>query len=195
MNVRTETPFDAATRVAAGDDGTNYDNVAVALHWTTAVLVLVQFVSAVTWDYFSRDTQETMQSLHVSVGVLLTVVIIARVAWRLMPGHHVPSIELGWVKIASKTVHYLLYAMLIAQAVSGFVFRWAQGHPVGFFGLFAIPGPFAALPKPSRHLIHAVHEYLGWGIVIIAFGHALAALHHHYVLKDRVLKRMLPKSA
>jgi cytochrome b561 len=49
------------------------------------------------------------------------------------------------------------------------------------------------LARPQRHLIHSVHEYIGWAIVIIAFGHALAALCHYYVLKDRVLRRMLPK--
>lgn len=192
MNVRSETPFGSATRVLAADDGTNYDNVAVALHWTTAVLVVVQFVLAITWDDFAKPTQETMQSVHVSLGVLLTAVIIARLVWRLMPGHQVPAIELGWVKLASKAVHYGLYALLVAQVVSGFLFRWAQGHPVSFFGLFAIPGPFGALSRPDRRLIHEVHEYIGWAIVIIAFAHALAALYHHYVLKDRVLMRMLP---
>jgi cytochrome b561 len=189
MNDRTS--FDTATRVIAGDDGTNYDNVAVALHWTTALLVLVQFVSAITWDYFPRETRETMEGLHVSLGVLFTAVIIARIVWRLLPGHQISSLEVGWVGIASKSVHYLLYALLAAQAVSGFVFRWAQGHPVEFFGL-GIPAPFAALPRPQRHTIHNVHEYIGWAIVIIAFGHALAALYHRYVLHDRVLQRMLP---
>jgi len=192
MHARHEdTAFDTATRIAAGDDGTNYDNVAITLHWATALLVFVQFVSAITWDYFSKPTQETMQSLHVSLGVLLAAVILARVAWRLLPGHQVSSIEIGWVKLASKGVHYLLYLLLAAQVVSGFVFRWAQGHPVAFFGL-AIPGPFGALARPQRHLIHDVHEYVGWAIVIIAFAHALAALYHHYVLRDRVLRRMLP---
>jgi cytochrome b561 len=190
MNDRTT--FDRATRVVAADDGTNYDNVAIALHWATALLVVVQFVSAITWDYFPKATQQTMQSLHVSLGVLLTAVIVARLAWRMVPGHQMPSLEVGWVELASKGVHYLLYALLAAQVVSGFVFRWAQGHPVDFFGLFGIPGPFGALARPQRRLIHEVHEYIGWAIVIIALGHALAALYHHYVLKDRVLRRMLP---
>lgn len=195
MNVRQESPLAVGTRILAADDGTNYDNVAVALHWTTAVLVVIQFVSAITWDYFPHDTQETLQSVHISLGVLLTAVIFARLVWRLLPGHQVASIEVGWVRNASKAVHYLLYALLAAQIVSGFIFRWAQGHPVSFFGLFDIPGPFGAVPRPQRRLIHAVHEYIGWTIVIIAFGHALAALYHHYVLKDRVLRRMLPKRA
>ena len=184
--------FDTATRIAAGDLGIDYDNVAVALHWATAVLVLVQFVLAISWDYFPKPTRESLQSVHVSLGVLLTAVILARIVWRLMPGHQRPSIVRGWVRLASKTVHYLLYLLLVAQASLGFAWRWAQGHDVSFFGLFAIPGPYGALARPTRHLFAEFHEKIGWAIVIIAFGHGLAALYHHYFLKDRVLKRMLP---
>ena len=122
-----------------------------------------------------------------------TIVIVARIVWRLMPGHHVSSLEAGWVKLASKAVHYLLYAMLVAQASLGFAWRWAQGHAVSFFGLFAIAGPYGQLARGTRHTLAQFHEYIGWAIVMIAFGHALAALYHHYVLKDRVLRRMLPK--
>lgn len=188
-------PLDRATRIAAADDGTKYGNVAIALHWLTAILVLVQFAMAVTWDWFPRATREAMESLHISLGVLLTAVIIARILWRLMPGHDVASVEVGWVRIASRVVQFILYVLLVLQAALGFSFRWSQGHAVSFFGLFAIPGPFGALDKATRHTLHSLHEYGGWAIVIIAFGHALAALYHHYVLKDRVLVRMLPGDA
>lgn len=188
---RRETGFDTATRIVAGDDGTNYDPVAIALHWATAVLVFALFGLAISWDSFAKPTQETLQSLHVSLGVLLAAVIVARLVWRWIPGHQVGSIEAGWVKLASKGAHYLLYALLVAQVALGFLFRWAQGHPAGFFGMFAIPGPFGQLDRPARHQIHDLHEWVGWAIVIIALLHALAALYHHYVLKDRVLKRML----
>ena len=184
--------FDTATRIAAGDDKTNYDNVAIALHWTTAALVVTQFVLGVTWDYFPKATRESMQSVHISLGLLLTIVVVARIIWRLMPGHQRPAIVSGWVKLASKGVHYLLYVLLVVQASLGFAWRWAQGHEVGFFGLFGIPGPYGALERPARHLLAQSHQYLGWAIVIIAFGHAVAALYHHYFLKDRVLGRMLP---
>jgi cytochrome b561 len=184
--------LDTATRIAAGDVGRTYDDVAVALHWATAILVALQFLLAITWDYFPKATTEEMQSLHISMGVLLTAVILARIVWRLIPGHQRPAIVRGWVKWASKSMHYLLYALLVAQASFGFAFRWAQGHPVSFFGLFGIPGPYGALDRATRHTLHSFHEYIGWTIVILAFGHALAALYHHYALKDRVLGRMLP---
>ena len=184
--------LDAATRIAAGGTGKNYDDVAVALHWATAILVIVQFLLAISWDFFGKATREEMQSLHVSMGVLLTIVVVARIVWRLMPGHHRPAIVTGWVKLASKAVHYLLYVLLVAQACLGFTWRWAQGHQVGFFGLFGIPGPYGALDRGTRHILAESHQYIGWAIVIIAFGHALAALYHHYFLRDRVLGRMLP---
>ena len=186
------TGFDTATRIAAGDDGANYDNVAISLHWATALLVIVQFALAETWDYFAKPTQESLQSLHVSLGVLLAAVVLARIAWRLIPGHQRPAIVGGWVKLASKAVHYLLYALLVAQAGLGFGFRWAQGHPLSFFGLFAIPAPYGALDRATRHTLHELHVKAGWTIVILAFGHALAALYHHYKLHDRVLGRMFP---
>jgi cytochrome b561 len=190
MNDRTI--FDTATRIAAGDDKTNYDNVAISLHWATALLVLFQFVSAETWDWVSKSTRHTMQGLHVSFGILLTAVIVARVIWRLIPGHQRDSIASGWMETASKVVHYLLYALLIVQAGLGFAFRWAQGEPFTFFGLFPIPNPIGVLDKGTRHTLHDLHEKAGWAIIIIALGHALAALYHHYGLHDRVLGRMLP---
>jgi cytochrome b561 len=189
-----QTSFDTVTRIAAGDDGTNYDNVAIALHWMTALLVLANFVLAETWDYFAKPTQQSMQSLHVSFGVLLAAAIVVRLMWRLIPGHQVSSLETGWVGRASKGAHYLLYALLITAVVLGFLLQWSRGHPVSFFGL-DIPGPYGQQPRPVRHQIQELHNYVAWTIVIVAALHAAAALYHHYVLKDRILMRMLPGSS
>jgi cytochrome b561 len=183
--------LDTATRIAAGDDQTNYDNVAIALHWLTALLVVTQFALAETWDWFSRGTRDAMESTHVSFGILLTVVVVARLIWRWMPGHQRASLESGLVKIASKAVHYLLYALLVVQAGLGWTIGWAAGKPIHFFGI-AIPGPFEAFARPVRHDIREIHSWVGWAIIILALGHALAALYHHYKLHDRVLGRMLP---
>lgn len=187
-----ETSFDRATRIVAGDDGTNYDRVAISLHWLTALLVLVQFFMAISWDAFADETRHTMEEVHVSLGLLLAVVIVARLIWRWIPGHQRSSLNAGWMRIASKAAHYLLYLLLVAQVALGFGWRWAQGHSVDFFGLFGIPGPYGELGRPVRHVFHDLHEKIAWVIVILALVHALAALYHHYVLKDRVLERMLP---
>ena len=186
------TAFDTATRIAAGNDGTNYDGVAIFLHWATALLVIVQFAMANLWDSFDKPTRQGLESIHVSLGVLLSAVVLARIVWRLIPGHQRPAVVSGWVQLASKAVHYLLYLLLVAQAALGFGWRWAQGRPVEFFGLFGIPGPYGELGRPTRHIFHDLHVNVAWAIVIIAGLHAIAALYHHYFLRDRVLKRMLP---
>jgi len=189
--VDDRTGFDRATRIAAGDDGTTYDGVAISLHWATAFLVFANFALAQTWDWFAKPTKELMEDTHMSFGVLLAAAIVARLVWRWMPGHQVSSLEAGWMRLASKAMHYALYALLIAEAALGFAFRWGAGRPMEFFGA-GIPPLTGAIDKATRHDLREIHEWIGWAIVIIAVLHALAALYHHYVLKDRVLERMLP---
>jgi len=191
MSAETETSFDTTTRVLAGDDGTNYDNVAIALHWATAALVVVQMALAQLWGLWDRPTHRFMVISHMSLGVILTAVIAARIVWRFIPGHQVAAVDVGIARVAAKAVHYILYALLVAEAVLGFIFRWSEGKPINFFGLL-IPGPFGAWSREAHHQVGEIHEWNGWAIIGIAFLHALAALYHHYVLKDRVLLRMLP---
>ena len=194
MNVENESPFAAATRVLAGDDGTRYDDVAITLHWLTALLVLAQFALAELWGVFARPARHLMITTHMSFGIILTVVIVARILWRLVPGHQVKSCEIGWVRFASKGVHYILYVLLAFEAGLGFLFRWSGGEAMSFFGL-QIPAPFPQWSRAAHHLVANLHDWIAWTIVVVALGHALAALYHHYVLKDRVLRRMLPGSA
>lgn len=188
-----ERTIDAATRIVAGDDKTRYDGVAITLHWLTALLVLSQFATSQIWDYFPKPQKHLIIVAHMSVGILLSAVIIVRIVWRLLPGRQRPAALSGWVELASKGVHYVLYVLLASEAVLGFALRWSGNEAMSFFGL-QIPAPFPPTSKPVHHLIGDLHEYIGWTIVILAFGHALAALYHHYVLRDRVLLRMMPGS-
>ena len=183
--------MDAAKRIVAGDDRTQYDLFAMSLHWATVFLVLANLVLAETWGYFVRPTRHLMIVTHMSFGILLTAVVIARLAWQLVPSHQMPSAVSGLVERAAKAVHWLLYALLAAEAVLGFVLRWSGGEAMSFFGL-QIPSPMAAVSRPAHHLIGDAHNLLGWVIVVTAAGHAAAALYHHYIVKDDVLRRMLP---
>jgi cytochrome b561 len=181
----------AATRIVAGDDRTRYDGFAIALHWATALLVVLLFALAHTWGFADRPTRHTMIVAHMSLGILLTAIIVVRIAWRLMPGHQVSAANSGLVELASKAVHYLLYAMLAVQAVLGFVLRWSGNEAMSFFGL-QIPPLIPQVSRDTNHFIGDVHNYIGWAIIVIAGAHAAAALLHHYALRDDVLWRMLP---
>ena len=184
-------PGMAAPRIAAGDDRTRYDGVAVTLHWLTVFLVLAQFGLAELWGFFPRPTRHLMIVMHMSFGILLAAAVGARIFWRLLPGHQVSPAVSGVVELASKIVHYLLYALLVCEAVLGFVLRWSGNEAMSFFG-FELPPPFAPFSKPAHDLVGELHEWNGWAIIILAAGHAAAALLHHFVLRDDVLWRMLP---
>ena len=184
-------PLETATRMAAGDDKTNYDNVAIALHWLTAALVILQFALGQTWGWFSRPTRHLMVTTHMSFGIILTAVVLTRIAWRFVLGHHMKSLESGWVRIASTTVHYLFYTLLVTEAVLGFLSRWVGNEAMSFFGL-KIPSPFIGAGHEAADQIQDIHNWVGWTIIILAVGHAAAALYHHYSLHDRVLGRMFP---
>jgi cytochrome b561 len=88
-------------------------------------------------------------------------------------------------------VHVLLYALLVVTPLVGIYLAFLRGNEVTFFGLFTIPAPIAVDREAARP-VQEVHEVLANGLVILAMLHAVAALAHHFVLKDDVLRRMLP---
>lgn len=171
---------------------TRYDLFAMALHWLTALLVLIQFGLAELWEFTPRPTRHLLIVAHMSFGILLTLVLILRIAWRLVPGHSLPDATRGWAEIAAKSLHRLLYVLLAVQAALGFVVRWSGNEAMSFFG-WPIAPPFPPFSKAGHHLIGQAHDLVGWVIVTLVAGHILAAMFHHFVLRDDVLERMLPK--
>jgi cytochrome b561 len=178
--------------VSVGLGAGRYDKVTIALHWLTVILVIAQFGLAELWSLPPRPIRSLMIGTHMSLGILLTAVVVLRIAWRLTRGQHLHPAPIDWAERAARSVHYLLYALLAIEAVLGFVLRWSGNEAMNFFGLL-IPPPFAPFSRPSHHLVGEAHNVIAWTIIVIATGHALAALFHHYVLRDAVLRSMLPR--
>jgi len=124
-----------------------YDRATIFLHWLTAGLVVTLFLLAEGWGFAPRDIRKAGQSLHISLGILLTVVLIARLLWRGTQGRRLPPANTGLLHLAASAAHLALYALLAAQVTLGFLFRWAQGEPFQFFGLLDMPAAFA--PDPA----------------------------------------------
>jgi cytochrome b561 len=168
-----------------------YDRPTLWFHWLTVVMVVLLFGTSLVWTYVAphnRAWRPVLESTHVSVGVLFGLLILARIVWRLTGSRRI-AVEAGISGLLSRLMYLVLYILLAAETVLGFVLRWTQGEEFTFFRLFAVP---ALLPR-NRELAHMLedwHNWVGWAIVILALGHAVAALVHHYVLKDRVLERM-----
>ncbi len=190
MNKHSGFGLAGAAQLASVDEGTRYDRGSKILHWLTVVLVLAQFGLAELWGFAPRPERHLMIVAHMSFGILLTAVLLVRIFWRLAPGHQVHVAPRGWDERAAQAVHYGLYALLGIQAVLGFVLRWSGDEAMSFFGLL-IPPPFPAVSDAMHDLIGTAHEWVGWAIIVVACGHASAALFHHFVLRDGVLRRML----
>ncbi|HET9161069.1 MAG TPA: cytochrome b [Caulobacteraceae bacterium] len=168
-----------------------FDPVEITLHWATVALVVVQLTLALTWDALPRPERHLLIVIHMSFGILLGLVVLTRLVWRSIPSHWIQPASTGWDEVLARTVHFTLYGLLVVQACLGFLLRWSGGEAMSFFG-FQIPSPMDAWSKAANHQVGEIHEKVGWAIVIIAAGHASAALYHHFVLKDRVLTRMIP---
>ncbi len=178
-------------RGAARDGRTRYDDFAILLHWLTALLVVAQFAISQTWGFAPRPTRHLMIVAHMSFGILLAAIVVTRIVWRLSPGHRVRRAWTGPAEGLAKGMHWLLYGLLAAEGVLGFLLRWSGDEAMSFFGLL-IPPPFEPWSKPAHEIVGGIHEWVGWAIIILACGHALAAIFHQVVLKDDVMWRMLP---
>jgi cytochrome b561 len=168
-----------------------HDHGVIALHWVTAALVVSLFALAETWSFLPNGhLSDAMQSLHVSLGMLLAAVLVLRIIWRSSFAKSVPPAARGLQHIAATAMHLALYVLLLCQMILGFLDAWSGGA-ASFFGLFAIPSPFK-IGSAAGNLIDTLHYDNAWLIICLAGAHAAVALLHHYVLRDGVLYRMLP---
>ncbi|AYF47457.1 cytochrome b [Pseudomonas fluorescens] len=170
-----------------------YDRLTRTFHWLTAAVVIFMFASAHIWENLEKGTplRKGLQSVHISLGIALAVLILARIAWRLSGGTRLKADSHPALNLLAKMAHGCLYLLLLAQIVLGFLFRWAQGEPFNFFGLFSVPAPFA-IDHAWRGTLGGLHDTVAWAIIGLAGLHACAALWHHSIKRDNTLRRMLP---
>ena len=171
-----------------------YNNVSQALHWITAILVLAILPIAWVMTTMARDNPMvgTLFTIHKSLGVTIFVVVALRVLWRgIRPAPALPWTLESWEVWLARINHVLLYLVLIAMPVSGYITSAASNHPVRYFGLFTLP----MLPenKPLAENAGEFHETLAWVVYFLVATHVLATAYHLIVKRDGILNRMLPK--
>ncbi|HEY8333188.1 MAG TPA: cytochrome b [Tardiphaga sp.] len=172
-----------------------YGAIARAFHWLTVVLVLLAWTLGTFGDVFPKGAARTAGLMvHISAGLTILAVLLARLLWRLVDRPPAPEpTRLGlWADRAGRLAHIALYALLFAIPVSGIVVQFARGNALPLFGLFEIASPWLA-DRASARAVKEVHELLANALGVLAALHAIAALYHHWVLRDRTLLRMLPR--
>jgi cytochrome b561 len=169
-----------------------YGLVSILMHWLVALAVFGLFGLGywmVGLDYYS-SWYKTAPDLHKSTGLVLLALMLVRLLWRRLspPPSALPD-HGRMTRLASKLGHGFLYLGLLLLMLSGYLISTADGRAIEVFGLFSVPATLTAIPN-QEEVAGLVHEYLAWALVIFAGIHALAALKHHFIDRDRTLVRM-----
>lgn len=173
---------------------THYSGLEQVLHWTTAILVLVAFIygpggSEERVYAVARDAE---RRLHETLGLSVLVLTLLRLGWRAFDHRPDPPAVPRWMGLVSKAVQGLLYLLLFLVPLTAIAGAWLGGHPVTL--LVGDIGPWLAESHDTGEWLAELHGWLGDAILWLAGLHAVAALYHHFVLRDGVLRSMLPRS-
>jgi cytochrome b561 len=169
-----------------------YTATARTLHWLTASLVLINLpLGLVIGNNWGGPLQDPLYNLHRSIGALIIPIILVRVVYRLgHPPAPLPDDIPRWQQRAASATHYALYALLVAQPFLGWIGTSAYRAPIIVFGLFELP-PIWPEDRAFSDQVLLVHAVTGLAIACLLAAHIGAALHHHFIRKDRILMRMV----
>ena len=167
-----------------------YGKIAIGLHWVMAFLLICLLVLGLYMVRLPIGLEKLkLYGWHKEYGMLALMLVIVRLTWRLAnktPYLNIPLLE----KIAARTVHWLFYVFMFALPITGWLITSAAGLPVSFFGLFVLPN-LVSSDSQSIAFYEQIHQWLGYGLIATFFLHTAAALKHHFINKDDILRRML----
>lgn len=170
-----------------------YGLVTIGLHWLVATVVVGQFGLGL-WMR-SLGYYDTWYNLgpwwHKGIGVMLFGVVLARLIWRWVNPRpaYLPSHK-PYERRGAGVVHGLLYLLLFALMLSGYLISTAEGRGLEVFDWFTLPATVSGI-EHQEDIAGQVHLVLAWSLIVLAALHALAALKHHFIDRDATLKRML----
>ena len=169
----------------------HYAPTAKVLHWLIVALLIVQYLIGWLMPDVHRGPPGVPMVLHISCGFTILVLIVLRFVWRLThpvaPERSLPA----WQRLSSELVHWLLYILVLATTVSGWLFASFRGWSVSYFYLFPFP-MLASDNAAAGRAIDGLHQAAEWTLLVFIGLHVLAALAHLFVYRDRIIHRMLP---
>ena len=172
---------------------TQYGSLARFLHWAIAILIVVTIPCGVVMVRLGSGTaQNVLYVTHESIGLTILALAVLRLAWRLLdPPPPLPASMPPGQALLARLNHRLLYLLLFLMPASGYLFVIAGGYPMNYFKLFDIPRLVDKNEALSK-LAETTHLGLQFAVYALVLGHVAAALHHHLVKHDGVLRRMWP---
>lgn len=168
-----------------------YGAISKCFHWLMAFLVCTMFALGWGREIAPGPYRSGMIQTHIWLGISILALFWMRLTWRTFSP---PPLITGLTKIMhamAQTVHWVLYLALLLMPLSGWLMVSAMGRNPTFFGLFNLP-PLIEKDPSSVPFLKDLHSVCAWAFLGLIAAHVLAALYHHFVIKDDTLKRMLP---
>lgn len=171
----------------------SYGLISFSFHWIMGLIMIgLVIVGLMLADELIPDeSRRAVMGYHKSFGITILMLVGLRLLWRftnLVPKF--PADMAGWKKSLAHLVHLGLYVSMFVMPLSGWGMSSAAGYPVSFFGLFELPS-LVEKNKELGGIFHEIHEITGTVLIVLFVMHVGAALLHHFIYKDNVLKRML----
>ncbi|MEO8319690.1 MAG: cytochrome b/b6 domain-containing protein [Bradyrhizobium sp.] len=169
-----------------------YGTGAKVFHWLVVALLAVQY--PIGWlmpDLHRNMKPGAPMTFHVSFGIVILLLIVLRFVWRLThpvaPDNSLPA----WQRHASEAVHWLLYALVLATTVTGWMFASFRGWSISMFYLLPLP-MLSPENAAAGKTIDGWHQAMEWALLVVIAVHVAAALAHVFIYRDRIMQRMLP---
>ncbi|WP_313801157.1 cytochrome b [Sphingobium sp.] len=167
-----------------------YNRVARALHWIMAILILFNLFLGFAHDALPSDWK--VMPVHKSIGLTVLALTLLRILWRLI--HRPPPLPAempAWEKAAAHVTHFAFYAFMLIMPLTGWIMSSAGNRPLNWFFLFDVPKFAVSKGDAIVGVSGGTHEVMGFVWAALILVHVAAALRHHFILKDRVLLRMV----
>lgn len=172
-----------------------WGSISKLFHWLIALLIVIMLFLGFTFGIYPKSIVGVVYNIHKSLGVTILFLMILRLAWRLAnPTPRLPETTPHWQKVLARTSHTLLYILLIATPLCGWIMSTAAGKPPNFWWIGHLNAPWVMRSKITAEIASDVHTTLAITLSIVLAFHFLGALKHHFIDRDTVLKRMWFKS-
>jgi cytochrome b561 len=173
-------------------DRLQYGTTAKVFHWLIVALLLVQYL--IGWlmpDIHKGMKPGDAMTFHVSLGMVVLILIVMRLAWRLTHPVAPESTLPAWQRLSSEAVHWLLYVLVLATTVTGWLFASFRGWSMSFFFLTPLP-MLASENAAAGKAIDGWHQAMEWTLLVVIGIHVATALAHIFIYRDRIMQRILP---
>ena len=172
------------------DEVQNYNAVSRVFHWSVGFLILGLLIVGFYMEGLEPPFKFKVYGWHKALGIAVIGLGVLRGVWKFSSASPKSlSAHKQWEKLLSKTIHIVLYFLIIAMPLSGWVMSSAGGYAISFFGLFEVP-PIVGEDKGLSKFAGEVHGVLAYAFIVCIGLHIVGALKHHVIDKDATLNRM-----